>query len=89
MLFVQEDAFKRQYTIPDGWLLMTNMGSIHVVYTVVQLALLSLSWEAVQWPLALVVYKTSLDMFCDVKPNFSQLLKAHVYDGRPFWFSFF
>ena len=28
-------------------------------------------------------------MFCDVKPNFSQLLKAHVYDSRPFWFSFF
>ena len=36
-----------------------------------------------------VAYRTSLDRFCDVKPNLSQLLKAHVYDGRPFWFSFF
>ena len=25
-----------------------------------------------------VVYRTSLEMFCDVRPYFSQLLKAHV-----------
>ena len=27
-----------------------------------------------------VAYRTSLKMFCDVKPHFSQLLKARVQD---------
>ena len=30
-----------------------------------------------------VACRTSLRMFCDVKPHFSQLLKAHVQYGRP------
>ena len=35
-----------------------------------------------------VANSTSLDMFWDVKLNFSQLLKAHVYDSQPFDFHF-
>ena len=38
--------------------------------------------EVMYTTMIFVAYRTSLDMFCDVKPNFSQLLKAHVYDGR-------
>ena len=36
-----------------------------------------------------VAYRTSFEMFCDVKLHFSQLLKAHVSYGGPFWFSIF
>ena len=35
-----------------------------------------------------VAYGTSLKMFCDVKPHFSQLLKVHVQDGHHFDFHF-
>ena len=34
--------------------------------------------------LSTVAYRTSLEMSWDVKPHFSQLLKAHVQDGRSF-----
>ena len=32
-----------------------------------------------------VAYRTSHEMFCDVKLHFSQLLKAQCFDGRHFW----
>ena len=35
-----------------------------------------------------VVYRTYLEMFCDIKPIFLELLKAHVSDGRHIDFHF-